>query len=104
MVLKSNTSEEEEEENMIQEALSSDTYEGAGRESESIAKQIEQFNKSIKEEKMLERLEKLMNEAGVVLEADSKLLECLKKKDYLKLLAEMIGRPHQYQSATTVLS
>ncbi len=77
-------------------------FEGDARENENINKQIEQFNKSLKEEKMLERLEKLINEGGIILEADSRLLDYLRKREYLQLLSEMIGRPHQYQSATTV--
>ena len=74
----------------------------AGSDEGGVGEQIEQFNKSVKEEKMLERLEKLMNEGEIVLAEGSKLLEYLKKRDYLALFSSMIGKPHQYQSATAV--
>ncbi len=67
-----------------------------------INSQIQQFNKSLKEEKMAERVERHMNEGSLRLKENEKLFELLKKPEYFRLISGMIGLPNQYQSGTTV--
>lgn len=69
---------------------------------ETAQKQVQQFNKSLKEEKMVERLEKLINSSALFLEPETKIYDCLEKREYFDLLCTMISRPHQYQSVTSV--
>ena len=71
-------------------------------EIENADKQVEQFNKSLKEEKMMERLERIMNEFPIKLTSESKLIDHLNKKEYFVLFCGMISKPHQYQSITAV--
>jgi exopolysaccharide biosynthesis protein len=67
-----------------------------------VNKQVEQFNKSLKEEKMVERLEKFMNESLIVLDPEKKFFAYLQKKEYFALFCSLIAKPHQYQSVATV--
>jgi len=77
-------------------------YSSAIHEDENINQQIEQYNKSRKEEKMLEKLEKLMNENCIIMDPDGKLYENLRRKEYFNLLCNLIGKPHIYQSEISV--
>jgi len=72
-------------------------------EDKNINMQIQLFNKSLKEEKMIERLETYMNEGSINLIENDKLFEYLKKKDYLILFISIIGKPHINHSSITVI-
>ena len=92
---------EESEESNDDELIN---YKGDLGEDEAAYKQVEQFNKSLKEEKMVERLEKFMNDSLIVLESEKKFFDYLKKKEYFALFCSLIAKPHQYQSVATVNS
>lgn len=69
---------------------------------EGISLQIQQFNKSLKEEKMINRLEKVMNDSSINLSENTPLLEYLLSGEYLRILALMVAKPHQYPSTVQV--
>jgi len=76
----------------------------AGADEGDIKAQIQQFNKTLKEEKMVDRLEKWMNEGSLNLSENAKFLEYLKRPEYFHLLCGLIGRPTQYQCSVTWMS
>lgn len=92
----------EESEESNDEELMAINYGADMGEDEGANKQVEQFNKSLKEEKMVERLEKFMNESLIELDPEKKFFDYLKKKEYFELFCSLIAKPHQYQSVTTV--
>jgi hypothetical protein len=92
----------EESDESPMDAPAAPVLEGEPVENDAVNAQIQQFNQSLKEEKMLERVEKFLNEGSLQLSQNERLCDYLYKPEYLVLFASMIGKPHQYQSATTV--